>query len=465
MIASILAHCTGGLAFARPIAPGVVADGSAHSLQEHAVPVEGTRVGDLRLVSERRDGRELVFAFLPSGQAVWAMDAVSRQEWWYAPELAPAVLPDLRRALLERPPATQAPAPIGPGADLSVHRPGHAVLAEIEAQHRSATASVIDGMAGTLEEGIVHWCVGYVGEAEVGRELERLGPSWHVLHGVPVGTRGSDIDHVVIGPAGVFTINTKHHAGANVDVKGDAVFVGRDHQHYIRNARHEASRARSAAAGLSCSPRIHPLVVTVGANLRIKQAPVDVGVLDSRALVAWLLDQRPSLSDARISEVYEHLRWSERWTESLPPAAAAPWVEGFARQMATEQAVARTVRRRHRGAAGGHAPSHPTPAGGRASNGPGRAQRRRRGVSVRQELVRLAVGILLFAFLVTAGPTILNRIASAFTPKGPVMPSATATAGAACTTRGAQAVSASGARLVCAPGPGSSTLVWRTPKP
>jgi hypothetical protein len=35
-------------------------------------------------------------------------------------------------------------------------------------------------------------------------------PEWTVLHSVPVGTGSTDIDHIAIGPAGVFTLNTKY---------------------------------------------------------------------------------------------------------------------------------------------------------------------------------------------------------------------------------------------------------------
>lgn len=41
--------------------------------------------------------------------------------------------------------------------------------------------------------------------------LRRRAPAWRVLHSVPVGTGRGDIDHVLIGPPGVVTINTKHH--------------------------------------------------------------------------------------------------------------------------------------------------------------------------------------------------------------------------------------------------------------
>lgn len=39
---------------------------------------------------------------------------------------------------------------------------------------------------------------------------------WHVLHSIPLGTGKSDIDHLLIGPGGVFTINPKNHPGGKV---------------------------------------------------------------------------------------------------------------------------------------------------------------------------------------------------------------------------------------------------------
>lgn len=46
------------------------------------------------------------------------------------------------------------------------------------------------------------WRVGAKGEQTVGRELERLGDQWTIVHDVPVGDRGANIDHVVVGRRG-----------------------------------------------------------------------------------------------------------------------------------------------------------------------------------------------------------------------------------------------------------------------
>lgn len=52
------------------------------------------------------------------------------------------------------------------------------------------------------------WYLGAFGELEVARLLDQLGPGWFAIHAVPVGSAGSDVDHIVIGPGGVFTINS-----------------------------------------------------------------------------------------------------------------------------------------------------------------------------------------------------------------------------------------------------------------
>jgi hypothetical protein len=55
------------------------------------------------------------------------------------------------------------------------------------------------------------WARGAAGERKVGATLEGLGADWHVLHDIYLG-RGN-IDHIVVGPGGTFTVETKSHRG------------------------------------------------------------------------------------------------------------------------------------------------------------------------------------------------------------------------------------------------------------
>src|SRR4051794_31911273 len=77
------------------------------------------------------------------------------------------------------------------------------------------------------------WYKGALGEIAVAGVLGWLGSEWTVLHSVPVGAGDSDIDHVVIGPAGVFTINTKSHPGQDVWIGGHGLLVSGQKTNYI----------------------------------------------------------------------------------------------------------------------------------------------------------------------------------------------------------------------------------------
>lgn len=102
--------------------------------------------------------------------------------------------------------------------DLSVAGAGAAAreraLAERAAQGRVRHALARLVGARTNERA---WRIGADGEEAVADQLAKLGPQWRVLHAVRVGDRGSDIDHVVVGPGGVFTVNAKNHPHANGD--------------------------------------------------------------------------------------------------------------------------------------------------------------------------------------------------------------------------------------------------------
>jgi hypothetical protein len=86
----------------------------------------------------------------------------------------------------------------------------------------------------------VSWYLGAQGEIVVGAILDALPPEWTVFHALPIGTKGADIDHLVIGPGGVFTINTKHHNGKAVWVVGRTLMVSGQKQPYIRNSEFES---------------------------------------------------------------------------------------------------------------------------------------------------------------------------------------------------------------------------------
>lgn len=199
-----------------------------------------------------------------------------------------------------------------PAPTLADRAPGHAVMAEtLRLQTEGRPRSRLDHFLGRspLRNEARSWFTGALGERHVGRLLQRLGPRWYVLHAIPVGTRGSDIDHVVISPAGVVTVNTKHHPDKRVWVGARTVLVNGQRQPYLRSSEHEVQRAAKL------------LGEALGRPVPVRGA---VAVLDASHLVRWLERLPAALSDAEVAEVAALAAIPRTWQRRPDPSGADP---------------------------------------------------------------------------------------------------------------------------------------------
>jgi hypothetical protein len=125
---------------------------------------------------------------------------------------------------------------------------------------------------------------GASGEEHVGALLEGLSDrGWRVIHDVSFGH--GNVDHILVGPPGVFTIETKSHPGP--------IRVARVHGATLSQARAQ-SEALQAATGLEAEPIIvysRAWVDRPGARrrgVRVVPARMLVGHLDKRETVlSW----------------------------------------------------------------------------------------------------------------------------------------------------------------------------------
>lgn len=160
-----------------------------------------------------------------------------------------------------------------------------------------------------------NWRVGAKGEEKVAGQLAKLGEGWHRIHAVPVGENGSDIDHVVIGPPGVFTINAKRHPRGRAWVGERAVMVNGYKTKYLRNSRFEAKRAAqllSDACGFPVS--VTAIIVFVDLDTyTVKQMPSDVQVTTRLRLLQWIRALPPALEADAVESIFAKARLSTTW--------------------------------------------------------------------------------------------------------------------------------------------------------
>lgn len=139
------------------------------------------------------------------------------------------------------------------------------------------------------------WARGAAGERKVGATLEGLGPDWHVLHDIYLG-RGN-IDHIVIGRGGTFTVETKSHRGR--------IPVDRIDEKMLKQAYAER-KLLEEISGL----KVEALLVFSDAYL-IGSVPAHrrgVTVIPERMLAGYFERRRPKLTSAEAADIAARLR-------------------------------------------------------------------------------------------------------------------------------------------------------------
>jgi hypothetical protein len=154
-----------------------------------------------------------------------------------------------------------------------------------------AAVLVIDAKATPL---IDRWRRGAAGEERVGLVLDGLRESgWLALHDVQLGH--GNIDHVLIGPAGIYTIETKSHRGRITAKKIDA---------WMLKQAYAEAKLIERVTGL----RTEPLLVFSDAYLVPAVSHRDgVVILPARMLRRYLWERGGNIPAGRIIEVYNRL--------------------------------------------------------------------------------------------------------------------------------------------------------------
>jgi hypothetical protein len=102
--------------------------------------------------------------------------------------------------------------------------------------------------------------------------LERLtDEGWHVVHAVPLGRQGTVVEHLLIGPGGIFSITFHAHPGTLIHIHDRTIDVDGRPVPYLRDARLEATRVQGV------------LRSAVGSELSVRAVLVLQGILEMRA--------------------------------------------------------------------------------------------------------------------------------------------------------------------------------------
>lgn len=131
-------------------------------------------------------------------------------------------------------------------------------------------AAVRGALAGILERpgrGEYALRKGASGEQAVAEELDRLPDGWFIVNDVRVS--GRQIDHIVLGPKGIFCLETKHSGTVRIDKAGNFYRMERGmwvpaNSPAVQNMRHIKSLRKFLRDRYHLQPHIRSVVVYVG---------------------------------------------------------------------------------------------------------------------------------------------------------------------------------------------------------
>jgi Nuclease-related domain len=160
------------------------------------------------------------------------------------------------------------------------------------------------------------WRMGVKGERVTGWWLGRLPEGWFTFHDVPVGERGANIDHVVIGPGGVFTIDTKNLSGA-IRVNPRSIVHNGSRTNFLPKASAQALRAaRLLTAAIGRPVDVRGLLAILADEWTVRRLPEDVYVGGPRSAKHWMLKQPPILRSSDVIVLAAAASNPETWSGS-----------------------------------------------------------------------------------------------------------------------------------------------------
>jgi hypothetical protein len=144
--------------------------------------------------------------------------------------------------------------------------------------------------------------------------LGHLPEGWFVFHDVPVGHRGANIDHVVIGPAGVFTVNTRYLFGEIVVYQRSITHEGVKTD-YLSKATAEAGRAaRLLTTAIGRTVQVRGILAILADEWTIVEEPPDVIVRGPRGAKNLMLKQPPVLRPSDVIVLAAAASKPDTWT-------------------------------------------------------------------------------------------------------------------------------------------------------
>ena len=150
------------------------------------------------------------------------------------------------------------------------------------------------------------WAIGAAGERKTAKRLAKLDHRYRILHDRKIKGQKWNIDHIVIGPTGVYAIETKNVTGRVAIKAGHLVVGGRKKDKYVEEARREAQAVQQVLAPVMASlgRDVQPVLCFHKAELPWGKTSVQsIPLVGGRGLTRYLSKRPVALSPEQVHSI------------------------------------------------------------------------------------------------------------------------------------------------------------------
>lgn len=169
------------------------------------------------------------------------------------------------------------------------------------------------------------WRRGAEGEEAVARRLEQLPRPWTVVHDLTVGRRGANLDHLVLGPAGIFVLNTKNLTG-RLTVYEHLVLQNGHRTAFVPAALREARTVQDRlSTALGRQVHAWSILVVLGCEITVKKPLANLSLLRGHDLPGWF-ERLPTdvFSEGDVLRLERLARDPDTWDPRQAPPRPRP---------------------------------------------------------------------------------------------------------------------------------------------
>ena len=150
--------------------------------------------------------------------------------------------------------------------------------------------------------------LGIEGEEITAKVLESLGNDYKVLHSIPLEFNKKDLDHIIVGPTGVFLVNSKNYRSKSLLIDNEYIIYNKKRYTDPIDIRRDSDLVEKLF-----KIKVNPILCLINNNnLKIKSSNI-TKVLHVNKILDYIEKKERIYSNEQVIKIYNEMSNIKKW--------------------------------------------------------------------------------------------------------------------------------------------------------